>query len=326
MFKKATRKQAKLKLALTGPSGAGKTMSALRLATGIGGKIAVIDTENGSASLYANEFDFDVCEIHPPYTVDAYEKAIHAAENAGYDIIIIDSISHQWKGEGGILNKKEQLDARGGDSFRNWGKLTPEQDRFNSAILHSPVHVISTLRAKQEYAMVAGDNGKHKIQKLGLAPIQRDGFEYEFTVVFDIAMNHEAEASKDRTNLFDGKFFKITEETGKQLKAWLDSGEKAEPVPRRQTPPVPQAEANPNSEKLVTEPQVKRLYAIQKNSKWSEDHVKFYMSDKFGIDSSRKLNWIQYDTLVKAIQTQQPPELPKSDEPPEVNSNEDFPA
>lgn len=243
MFKKATRKQSKLKLALTGPSGSGKTMSALRLATGIGGKIAVIDTENGSASLYANEFEFDVCEVHPPYTVEAYQKAVDAAENAGYDIIIIDSISHQWAGEGGLLELKEQMDARGGkNGFANWGAITKKHEAFKSTLLHSSAHIITTMRSKQEYVLQDKD-GKQVPKKVGLAPIQRDGLEYEMTVVFDIAMNHEAEASKDRTNLFNEKLFKISEETGRQLKAWLDSGEKPDPQPRsRQSADTPSAD------------------------------------------------------------------------------------
>lgn len=246
LFKKAKRTQAKLKLALTGPSGSGKTFSALRLATGIGGKIAVIDTENGSASLYSDRFEFDVAEISPPYTVDKFVSAIKSASEAGYDVLIIDSISHQWRGEGGLLNKKEQLDARGGNSFTNWAKLTPEQERFMAALLHAPIHTICTLRSKQEYAMVDGGNGKQKIQKLGLAPIQRDGMEYEFTTVLDVAMSHEAEASKDRTGLFVDRIFKISEETGKELKTWLESGdapsEKPGPLP---PPPAPQVENQP---------------------------------------------------------------------------------
>lgn len=230
MFKKAERKRVKLKLAITGPSGSGKTYSALRLATGIGGKIAVIDTENGSASLYSDRFNFDVLELSAPYSVEKYSQAIRNAVEAGYDIVIIDSISHQWRGEGGILNKKEQLDSRGGNSFTNWAKLTPEQEKFVAELLHSNIHLIATIRSKQEYAMSQDEKGKARVQKMGLAPIQREGMEYEFTTVFDVGMNHEAETSKDRTGLFADKIFKITEETGKEIKAWVDSGVEAKPV------------------------------------------------------------------------------------------------
>lgn len=243
IFQKAKRTRAKLKLAITGPSGSGKTYSALRLATGLGGKIAFIDTESGSASLYSDRFDFDVVELAPPYTVEKFIECINAAVEAKYDVLIIDSISHQWRGEGGILNKKEQLDARGGNSFTNWAKLTPEQERFMGSLLHAPIHTICTMRSKQEYAMVDGGNGKQKIQKLGLAPIQRDGVEYEFTTVLDVAMNHEAEASKDRTGLFVDRMFKIDEQTGKDLKAWLESGD--EPAPKAQETEVGAEDSDP---------------------------------------------------------------------------------
>ncbi len=188
------------------------------------GKIAVGDSENGSASLYSDKHDFDVIEIKPPYTVDKYLNVIQLAVDGGYDVLLLDSISHQWKGEGGILNQKEQIDARGGNSFTNWSKLTPEQERFLSSILHSDIHIISTIRSKQEYIIEQNEKGKQAPRKVGLAPIQRDGMEYEFTTVLDIAMNHEAVASKDRTGLFADKVFTITEKTGQQLIEWLNSG------------------------------------------------------------------------------------------------------
>lgn len=248
-FKKAERRQQKLKIAFSGPSGSGKTFSSLKLATGFGAKkIAVADTENGSASLYADAFNFDALDLKPPYTTDKFIEVIKLAVEKGYDWLIIDSISHQWKGEGGVLNRKEQVDARGGNSFTNWSKFTPEQERFVSTILNAPIHIICTVRSKQEYAMSEGDKGKTKVQKLGMAPVQREGIEYEFTVAFDAAMNHEVETSKDRTGLFAGKIFKVTEDTGKTLKDWLESGKpmlpKEEPKPVVQTPP-PAKKASP---------------------------------------------------------------------------------
>lgn len=231
MFKKAERRQVKLKLAITGPSGSGKTFSALRLAKGLGGKVAFIDTENGSAALYSDRFDFDVSELSPPYTNDKYLSAIHGAQKAGYDIVIIDSLTHQWAGDGGLLNKKEQMDARGGNSFTNWAKMTPEHEKFKAAILSADIHVIGTMRSKMDYVVESNDKGKQAPKKVGLAPIQRDGMEYEFTTVFDVAMNHEAEASKDRSGLFVGKIFQITEETGAEFLAWLSSAKPAEPKP-----------------------------------------------------------------------------------------------
>jgi len=229
MFKKAVRSQAKLKLAVIGPSGSGKTFSALKLASGLGKKIAVLDTENGSASLYSEQFEFDVVSMEPPFTTERYIQVIGEAVKAGYDVLILDSMTHAWAGEGGLLEQKESLDARGkGNSYTNWATITKKQEIFKSAMLHSPIHIIATMRSKQEYTQIE-ENGKKTVKKLGMAPVQRDGMEYEFTIVFDIAMNHEAEVSKDRTGLFADKYFRITEETGKTILKWLDSAQAVEP-------------------------------------------------------------------------------------------------
>lgn len=223
VFKKAERKKAKLRLGLTGPSGSGKTYSALLIAKGLGEKTAVIDSEKGSASLYADVFDFDVLELNPPYDPDKYVRALEEALKEGYKTVIMDSISHAWAGEGGLLNKKEQLDSRGGNSFSNWAKMTPIQERFVSKIVSADCHVIVTMRSKQDYILMENDKGKQAPKKVGLAPVQREGFEYELTTVFDVAMNHEVETSKDRTGIFVDKIFKITEDTGLRLKEWLNS-------------------------------------------------------------------------------------------------------
>lgn len=228
MFKKAVRKRAKLKLAITGPSGSGKTLSSLYIAKGLGGKVAVIDTENGSASLYAGRSDvpeFDSFELTSPYTTQAYLKAINEAVKAGYDVLIIDSGSHQWAGDGGILTRKEQADQKpGSNSYTNWGRFTPEHEQFKSAILQMPIHLIMTLRSKQEYVLQQNEKGKQAPIKVGMAPVQRESFEYEFSSVLDVDMTHTAESSKDRTGLFDGQRFKITQETGEKLGAWLNTG------------------------------------------------------------------------------------------------------
>lgn len=221
MFQKATKTNVNIKLAITGPSGSGKSYSALRLAKGLGGKIAVIDTENGSVSLYSDQFDFDVMNLTPPFITEKYIEAIKAAEKAGYDTIVIDSLTHGWAGEGGLLEQKTTLDSRpGSNSYTNWGPISKKDTSFKDSYLHSKCNIIATMRSKQDYLLIER-NGKMVPQKVGMAPVQRDGIEYEFTIVFDVAMNHECQASKDRTGLFVDKVFQINEETGEQIKTWL---------------------------------------------------------------------------------------------------------
>lgn len=221
LFSKAEKKSVKLKIAITGPSGSGKTYSSLVLASSLGNKIAVVDTENESASLYSDLFNFDTCVLKPPYTTARYLEAMVDAYKAGYDVLIIDSLSHAWQGEGAILDRKSILDARGGNSYTNWAQFTKEQDYFISKINNIPMHVICTMRSKQDYVMTVNDKGKQAPQKVGLAPIQRDGVEYEFTLCLDLDINNQAKASKDRTNIFKDSIFKVTQETGDLLNDWL---------------------------------------------------------------------------------------------------------
>lgn len=221
-FKPAQRKSIKIKVAVTGPSGSGKTYSSLLIAKGLGDRIALIDTEDGSASLYSDEFKFESGEISPPFTVDKYISAIKMAQDAKFDVLVIDSLSHSWAGEGGLLAQKESLDALGkGNSYTNWANITKLQEKLKSAILYADIHIIATMRSKQDYSQEIDEKGKKIIRKVGLAPIQRDGIEYEFTTVFDLGMSHECQVSKDRTGLFDGKIFKPDVSTGREIKEWL---------------------------------------------------------------------------------------------------------
>lgn len=229
-FQKAERHKAKLRLGLTGPSGSGKTWGALVIAKGLGGKIAVIDTERGSASLYSHLVDFDVLELAPPFTPERFTEAVKAAE--GYDILIIDSITPEWNGVGGCLELVDKIAAAKfrGNSWSAWNEVTPRHRTFLDTILRSPMHVIATMRSKTETAQTE-ENGRKKVVKLGMKSEQRDGVEYEFTTVLDIVHEgHFALASKDRTGLFRGDPKMITEETGKALLGWLESG--AEPLPQ----------------------------------------------------------------------------------------------
>jgi len=223
-IKKAQRMKAKLRMGIAAPSGAGKTYSALLLAFGIGGKVGLIDTEHGSGHLYAHLGEYDVISIEAPYTVAKYTQAIAAFEQAGYNTIIIDSLSHAWAGDGGLLDKQGKMADRGTNSFAAWRTITPEHNALVDAMLKSPAHIIATMRAKQDYVLETNDKGKQQPKKVGLAPVQREGMEYEFTVMLDVDMNHIASASKDRTSLFDGRFFKISQETGKELLTWLEQG------------------------------------------------------------------------------------------------------
>ena len=226
MFRKAERRKAKLRLALTGPAGSGKTYGALLIAQGLGGSIAMIDTENGSGDLYADTCDYDVGTLTAPYSIQKYLEAIHEAEASGYDILIIDSLSHAWSGQGGLLDMHTQLtnNMKSGNSYTAWGKITPWQNRLIETMLSSSCHIIATMRSKTDYAMFQNDKGRTEIRKVGLAPVQRDGMDYEFTIVFDLSMEHTVTVSKDRTSLFDKQIFEITPETGKKLREWLDSG------------------------------------------------------------------------------------------------------
>jgi hypothetical protein len=228
-IRKATRRKAKLRLALLGPTGSGKTMSALKLAFGIGGKVGVIDTENGSADLYAHLGDYDVITLGKPYTVQSYRDAISAFERAGYDVIIIDSLTHAWAGDGGLLAKQGQVEKRVGNSFAAWREITPDHNALVEAMLASPAHVIGTMRVKTEYVLEENERGKKVPRKVGMQPVQRDGMEYEFTVVMDVDADHKASASKDRTTLFSGWYDTISEETGRKLREWLETGAEAPP-------------------------------------------------------------------------------------------------
>lgn len=222
MFKKAQRKNVYLKMAIQGPSGGGKTYSSLLLAKGFGGKIALLDTENGSGSLYCDQFDYDVLEMNPPFLTEKYIKAIQEAEKAEYDILIIDSLTHAWSAEGGILDQKSAKDLRGGNSYTNWSEFTKKHEAMKQAILQSKLHIIATMRSKMEYVIEQDEKGKARPRRVGMQAVQRDDMPYEFTVVFDLAQDHSYEAIKDRTSLFDGYVGKITEETGKKIKEWVN--------------------------------------------------------------------------------------------------------
>lgn len=223
-LKKATRKQVKLRMSLASPTGFGKTHSALLIAFGITNdwtKIAVIDTENESASLYSDMGEFNTISILPPYTPERYTEAIHTCENAGMEVIIIDSITHVWSGQGGLLEYNNSLGGR----YQDWAKTTPRYQKWLDSILQSKCHVITTIRKKQAYEMVK-ENNRTTVEKKGMEDQVRDNYDYEMTIAFEIINEkHLAKAAKDRTRLFsDCHEFIITSETGRDILKWCNEG------------------------------------------------------------------------------------------------------
>lgn len=233
-FARAVRRKARLRLGIMGPSGSGKTMGALKLAFGLCApeKVFFIDTERGSASLYAHLGAFNVLEMDNDYSPQAYTTAIHAAEGEGAEVIIIDSLSHAWEGKGGALDMVEAATARqkSGNSYTAWREVTPHHRELVDAMLQSPAHIVACLRVKVEYSLEEV-NGKKVPKKVGLAPIQRAGLEYEFSALFELDETHHAIASKDRTSIFDSKRFQVDTDAGNKLRAWLESGEVVQPKP-----------------------------------------------------------------------------------------------
>jgi len=228
-LRKAERKQAKLRVGVSGPSGSGKTYSALLLARGITSsweKVVLIDTENGSGELYSHLGAYNVITLEAPFSPERYIEAIKACEDAGMEVLVIDSVSHEWDGTGGCLDLIDKLGGR----YQDWGKVTPRHNQFIQAILQSDMHILTTTRRKQDYEMTKGNDGKVKVEKMGLKEVQRDGFEYELTLAFNIDTRHQVSCSKDRTGLFmDKPEFIITKKTGEMLKEWATSGKVVDP-------------------------------------------------------------------------------------------------
>jgi hypothetical protein len=231
-FKKAIKEQSKLRCAMFGPSGSGKTYSALAIASGIGGSIAVIDSERSSSAKYADRFDFDLVELDKK-TIDEYIKYITDAGEAGYNVLIIDSLSHAWKELLQEVEKIAQTHFRG-NTFSAWSKGTPRQQRFLDAILRYPGHVIVTMRSKTEYVLDTV-NGKTSPKKIGMAPDQGKDIEYEFDMLIELNQEHTAVVTKDRTGQFqDTAIEKPGVEFGRRLIEWLNNGA---PESKKQDPP-----------------------------------------------------------------------------------------
>lgn len=276
VFKKAQRSQVAIKIGIGGPSGSGKTMSSLLLAFGLvkaehpewsledcWDKVCLIDTENGSGSLYTGETvggtkigEYNIINMAPPFTATNFIDAIHMAENHDVRVIIIDSLTHAWTGEGGALDKQGKIAASSGNSYTAWRTITPEHNKLVDTMLQSKCHIIADMRAKMDYEQIKGANGKSQVKAIGMGVQMRDGIEYEFTTFFMLDYEHTANATKDRTHMFDGAYFTITPKTGELFYKWLAEGgakaiadeKKAAPAPtirKAETVPPP---ATPQTE------------------------------------------------------------------------------
>jgi len=387
-FRKATKEQLKLRMALIGPAGSGKTYSALNIAQHLGKRIAVIDTEHGSASKYAGLFAFDVVELdsfHP----QNYIAGIQAAEQAGYDVLIIDSLSHAWMGKDGALELVDRAAKRSssGNSFAAWRDVTPLHNQLVEAMLACRLHLIVTMRSKMEYVIETNEKGRQVPKKVGLAPIQREGLDFEFDIVGDMDLENNLIVGKTRCPACAGAVVgKPGKEIADILLAWLTDGAPPAELPKAPTPsptaqaapaarpaphPVPQTSGFPGdvvvnfgkhsgktvstilaedpgyvkwladkaqdaavklaaqtllqsaeqpktaeqptvptetlanyNQTLVSEAQLKRLYAIAGEHKVPAAIIKEHMRDKHKVSSAKNLNRAQYDEVCAWLEAQ----------------------
>lgn len=328
-FKRASKTQLKLRMALIGPAGSGKTYSALNIGQHLGEKLAVVDTEHGSASKYAGLFTFDVLELesfHPQQYIDA----ISAAEHAGYDVLIIDSLSHAWMGKDGALELVDKAAKRSpsGNSFVAWRGVTPLHNKLIEAMLAAKLHLIVTMRSKTEYVQDKDEKGRTQIRKVGLQPVQRDGLEYEFDVVADLDTDNTLIVGKTRCPQLTGAVLpKPGKDIAGVLKGWLTDGDLPEEAPRpAQAAPKPQAAtktqapqggvsrpaaapngngASPEAQPAtITDAQRKRLFAIASEHEVPNAIVKEYLLSKHGLKSSKELNRAQYEDVCAWLQAQ----------------------
>jgi hypothetical protein len=285
-LRKAKRSMVWLKMAIAAPSGGGKTAGALLIAFGLmkekypelsdaelWDKVAVADTENGSGELYVNHeignFKIGVYNVIPmsaPFTAEEYMQAIELCEKNAIEVLVIDSTTHLWSGEGGLLQQQQIATKKTGNSYTAWRDITPLHNAFVEKMLQSKVHIIATIRSKQEYAQTQNEQGKKIVQKLGMEPEQRKGMEYEFTLVLDVDTDHMATSTKDRTSMFDGKMFKITPNTGETLMKWLLTADES-PTEVRATSQPAARPANPETGIDAIKAEVMELCKLKGGSK-----------------------------------------------------------
>jgi hypothetical protein len=289
-FVKATKSQSKLRLAIDGPSGSGKTYTALVAATVMaeGGKIAVIDTERGSAALYSDKFGFDTATLES-FNPKNYVDLIRAAEEAGYAVIVIDSLSHAWEGEGGALDMVDQAAARSQskNSYFAWRDITPLHRELIDAMLQSPAHIIATMRSKTEYVVEEIERGGRKTQvprKIGMAPVQRQGMEYEFTIVGDMDLDHNLVISKSRCEFIadavekkpDARFFQ-------KILDWLKTGAAPQPPSFSKPLPAQPAAAQPSNNGQKVEPEAAPNADVPNSNAWEVWYALVEKADAAGV-------------------------------------------
>lgn len=308
-FSKATKHEAKLRLALAGPSGSGKTYTALEIATHLGSPIALVDTERGSASKYADLFNFDVLELdsfHP----ERYIEAIHEAEEAGYAVLILDSLSHAWVGKDGALELRDKVAKRLAaayrsgkeDSFAAWREVTPIHNSLVDAMVQSRLHLIVTMRTKTEYIVETKD-GKTAPRKIGLAPIQRDGLEYEFDVFADLDQDNTLIVHKTRCPaLAGGVFSKAGKEVADILNTWLQ-GEAVPSSPAPPPPPPPVPSQPPTG--LIDSNQLKRLILFQKECGVTDEVFKAHLMKTYRVQSRKLIPANRFPVVLAWLAKQQ---------------------
>lgn len=252
LFQKASKKNSRLRMDLTGPPGSGKSLTAIKMGSALlspGRKMCAIDTERGSLSKYSDFAEFDVVEL-ASFDPNHLTNLLGMAAGEGYEVCVIDSLSHFWMGKDGALEKVDSIAKRtkSGNNFVAWRDVTPLHNAMVDAILQSPMHIIATMRVKVEYSMETNERGKLTPRKVGLAPIQRDGFDYEFDVVGEMDENHNLIITKSRCLALDGKVFsKPGKEVADILKSWLTDGAPSPAIPVLGGSPAASVRVNPNA-------------------------------------------------------------------------------
>lgn len=304
-LRKAVRRKAFLKLGMSAPSGGGKTAGALLVAFGImkgkypkisdvdiWEKIAIIDSENKSGELYVNSTigntrigEYLAVPLESPFTAEKYIDALKLCEDNGVEVAIIDSTTHLWAGEGGMLEQQGNAAKRTGNSYTAWRDVTPQHNRFIEKMLQANMHIIATMRSKTEHVQEKNEQGKTVVRKVGMNPIQRDGMEYEFTAFFEIDAEHNSFGAKDRTQIYDQKTFKITPDVGRAYWEWLDSGADVS-VPSQSVAKIDQYE---NKNEVSNLEKVLKLYATLKEA-GKKDEAMEILREKEPAGNPKKMN------------------------------------